>query len=77
MNQPQATHDPFTEGIIPQFGNHHPFFVTNNNVLNITGTVDQNGNLTTQIGGKLDKAGRQFVTAKLVNRYPPPVEAFQ
>jgi hypothetical protein len=77
VNQAQAANDPFSERVISKFRNCQPFFITDDDVFNIAGAVDENADLATEIVGDFDETGGQFLRAEFGDRYPPAVEAFQ
>jgi hypothetical protein len=77
MDQAETAHNPFPQRIITQFGDYHPFFIADDNVFHTAGTIDEDGDLTPQIAGNFDKAGRQIVRTEFRDRHPPAVETFQ
>jgi hypothetical protein len=77
VDKTQAAHDPFTEGVIPQFGDHHPLFITNYDVLHVAGTIYKDSNLTAEFTGKFNETGSKFVGTEFSNRYPSAIQTLQ
>ncbi|MHB8056859.1 MAG: hypothetical protein ACYDHC_03070 [Desulfuromonadaceae bacterium] len=77
MDQAQTAHDPLAERVITQFWDYDPFFVTDDDIFDIAGTVDKDGDLATQVAGELDEPDSEIVRAEFRNRNPPAVKAFQ
>jgi hypothetical protein len=57
MYQTQTAHDPFTERIIAQFRYYQPLFITDNDVFDDAGAIDQDGELTAKLRGEFYKTG--------------------
>jgi hypothetical protein len=61
VDQTQTAHDPFTERVIAQFGDYQPFFIADNDVFHVAGTVDEDADLAMEVAGEFNEAGSQFV----------------
>jgi len=61
VNQAQTAHDPLAERVITQLRDYDPFLVTDNDIFHIAGTVDKDGDLATEVAGKLNETGGQIV----------------
>jgi hypothetical protein len=77
MDQAQSAQASLAKRIVAQFRDDHPFFVTDNDVFDHTGSVDQYADLAADIGRDFHKAGAEFVGAEIGRRDAPPVEALQ
>ena len=77
VDKAEAAHHSFAEGIIPQLRYNDPFFITDNDIFDIAGTINEECYLTTEFAGKLDETGGKIVGTELSNRYPPAIQAFQ
>ncbi|MDD2851153.1 MAG: hypothetical protein PHY09_04535 [Desulfuromonadaceae bacterium] len=60
MNQPQAAQNPFAKRIVTQIRNDDPFFITDDDVLNIAGAIDEDADLTAEVAGEFYEAGSQL-----------------
>jgi len=63
--------------VVAQLGYDQPLFIAYDNVFHHALAVDQDTDLTADIGGNLDEAGGQLGGTELGRWDAPPVEAFQ
>ncbi|MDD2272006.1 MAG: hypothetical protein PHP95_03035 [Desulfuromonadaceae bacterium] len=61
MDQAQTAHDSFAERVITEFRDHHPPFIADNDIFYIAGAVDKDGDLATEVTGKLNETGSQIM----------------
>lgn len=61
VDQAQTAHDSFAKRVITKLRDHHPSFITDNDIFHIAGAVDKDGNLATEVTGKLNETGSQVM----------------
>jgi hypothetical protein len=77
VDQAQSAQGALAQWIVAQIRNDQSLFVTDNNVFNNTGTVDQDTDLAADIGREFYKAGAELMGTELGRRDTSPVEALQ
>lgn len=77
MDQAQAPKCLLPQWVIPEIGNHNPFFIADDDIFDNALTIDENGDLATDVTGQFNETGSQFLCAELRRRYTPPVESLQ
>ena len=77
MNQAQTAKCLFPQWVIPEIGNHNPFFIADDDIFDNALTIDENGDLATDITGKFNEACCQLLGTEFRRRYTPPVESLQ
>ena len=77
MDQAQTAKSLFPQWIIPKIRNHDSFFIADDDIFDNALAIDENGDLATDIIGKFNEAGSQFLSTELRRRYTPPVESLQ
>jgi hypothetical protein len=77
MDQAQSAQGALAQRIVAQFRNDQSLFVTDNDVFNNAGPVDQDTDLAADLGREFYKAGTEFMGTEFGRRDTPPVEAFQ
>jgi len=77
VDQAQTAKCLFSQGVIPEIRNYNPLFIADDDIFDNALAIDENGDLATDIIGKFNEAGSQFLSTELRRRYTPPVESLQ